>query len=397
VSAAAGKLRVLLTIPALEDLGVQHDIRALLNHWNRDKFHVALLVHKREGAFADQFRPDEEMIEVDRLIPDVRGARVLLRVLGYARAFRQFKPHAVISFVPYTNLASMYARPLSGQKFGLVVSEHAHVTASMLDAEAFHGAFLWFYRRRFSALYNHSADKVKCIAEESRRDLVDHHGILDAQTCLIHNPVEIEEVQHLGKEPAGHPWFEEAARAQVPLIVNVGRLAAQKRQDVLLEAFAQVRKTRPARLAFVGRGPWLERLEEQARRLGVAQDVVFLGFQRNPWRFMAKAAVLALSSDWEGLPCVLTEAMALRTPVVSARCPSGPSEMLLEGKGGLLVPCRDPAALAAGILDVLENPATAAARVETAYQALDRFRPERVTPQYEALAEEVARKAGVWP
>lgn len=396
MTGAPEKLRVLLAIPTLEDLGVQHDIRALLNHWNRDRFHVALLVHKREGAFADQFKPDEEMIEVDKLIPDLRGARVLLRVLGYARAFRQFKPHAVISFVPYTNLASVYARPLSGQRFGLVVSEHAHVTASMLDKEAFHGAFLWFYRRHFQALYNQSADKVKCIAGESLRDLIDHHGILASQTCLIHNPVEIEEVQALGQEAAGHPWFEEAERAKVPLVVCVGRLAAQKRQDVLLEAFAQVRKVRQARLAFVGRGPWLERLEQQAKRLGIADEVVFLGFQRNPWRFMAKAAVVALSSDWEGLPCVLTEAMALRTPVVSARCPSGPAEMLLEGKGGLLVPCRDPAALAAGILDVLGDPAAARARVEVAYAALDRFRPERVTPQYEALAEEVARKAGVW-
>jgi glycosyltransferase involved in cell wall biosynthesis len=393
----SARLRVILCIPDLQDLGVQHDIRALLRHWDRERFEPILLVHKREGAFADQFPPEQETVEVDKLIPDLRGARVLLRVLGYARAFRKLRPHAVISFVPYTNLAAMYARPLSGVRFGLAVSEHAHVTASMEDPEAFHGAFLWFYRRRFAALYNQRADRVKCIAEESRLDLVQRHGVRAEQTCLIHNPVEIEEVQALGAQPAGHPWFEPEGRAQAPVVINVGRLAWQKRHDLLLEAFALLRAQRPARLALVGRGPWQPKLEQQAKDLGIAGDVLFLGFQKNPWRFMAKADALALSSDWEGLPCVLTEAMALKLPIVSTRCPSGPTEMLLEGKGGLLVPCRDPSALASGLAEVLTDRPAAAARAEVAWAALDRFRPETVTPQYEALAEEVARKALAWP
>ena len=396
-TAAPGKLRVLLALPDLQDLGVQHDVRALLHHWDRERFTPALLVHKREGAFADQFPPTQETIEVDKLIPDVRGARILLRVLGYARAFRQFRPHAVISFVPYSNLAALYARPISGVRFGLAVSEHAHVTASMRDPEAFYGAFLWFYRRRFSALYNQRADKVKCIAEESRRDLIEHHGVRAEQTCLIYNPVEIDEVQKLALEPATHPWFESEETARVPLIVNVGRLSWQKRQDLLLTAFARLRAKRPVRLALVGRGPWLQRLEHQAAQLGISDDVVFLGFQRNPWRFLARASLFALSSDWEGLPCVLTEAMCLRKPVVSTRCPSGPAEMLLDGDGGLLVPCGDADALAAAMQDVLTRPEAARARVETAYAALGRFRPETVTPQYQALAEEIARRVGAWP
>ncbi len=384
------KIRVMLCVPNLEDLGVQHDVRCLMKYWDRTEFEPVMLLHKREGAFADQFPPEYASIETDRLIPDIPRARVLLRIAGYARAFRQFKPDAVISFVPYSNLASVWGRKLSGLKFGLAVSEHAHVTASLRDPESFSGAFGWYYRRHFASIYNERADLVKCIADESRRDLIEHHGIHAERVQLIYNPVDMEEVAKLSRDPVDDPWFSEEERAKRPLILNVGRLSRQKRQDLLLEAFAIVRRQRPARLAIVGRGIHLEKLRAQARTLGIEDDVRFLGFQRNPWRYMARATMLVMSSEWEGLPCVLTEAMSLRLPIVSTRCPSGPTEMLLEGKGGLLVPVDDAAALAAGLLDALDHPDAARARAEAAYAQLDRFRPEPVTRQYEALARKLA-------
>lgn len=384
------KLRVMLVVPDLQDLGVQHDVRCLMKYWNREKYLPVMLLHKREGAFADQFSREVEALEVDRFIPDVKKARVLFRVVGYARAFRAFKPDAVISFVPVTNLTSAWARPLSRRRFGLAVSEHAHVTASMKDGEAFNGAFLWYYRRTFPSIYNQRADLVKCIAEESRHDLIENHGIIGSRTRLIYNPVDMDEIVHVSREPVEHPWFDEKERARVPVVLNVGRLSSQKRQDLMLDAFAIVRRTRRARLAFVGRGPHLERLQARARSLGIEQDVVFLGFQRNPWKFMSKASMLAMSSQWEGLPCVLTEAMLLGLPIVSTRCPSGPTEMLLDGRGGLLVPMDDRHSLAAAVEQVLDDPTGARARADEASAHLDRFRPSNVTRQYEVLAEELA-------
>ena len=383
------KLRVMLCLPDLQDLGVQHDVRCLMRYWDREKFEPVMLVHKREGAFAAQFPDDLRSVEVDSYIPDVPMARVLLRVLGYARAFRDFRPDAVIAFVPYTNLAAAYARPLSKLKFGLAVSEHAHVSASMRDPEAFNGAFLWYYRRHFSGIYNARADLVKCIAEESRRDLIENHGIESARTRLIYNPVDLDEVAHLAREPVDDPWFSEEERTKTPVILNVGRLSRQKSQDLLLEAFARVRRTTRARLALVGRGPHLEGLRRRARELGVTENVRFVGFQRNPWKYMARSSMLVMSSVWEGLPCVLTEAMSLRLPIVSTRCPSGPTEMLLEGRGGVLVPVGDVAALESAIVQVLEEPDAARDRAEVAHAHVDRFRPEAVTRQYEALAREL--------
>jgi len=384
------KIKVLLAVPELEDLGVQHVLLSLMRHWDRERFEPTMLLHKRTGAFADQFPTEFSSIQVDERIVDIRGARIALRLWGYARIFREVRPDAVISLVPYSNLACAWGRALSGVDFGLAVSEHAHVTASMQDTEALTGPFFWVYRRAFPRVYNQQADLVTCVAEESRRDLVENHGIVASRTRLIHETADFDEVRSSGRLAADHPWFEDSERAKIPIIVNVGRLCSQKRQDVLLRAFAILRGKRRVRLAFVGRGDHLTRLEAMASSLGVRDDVVFLGFQKNPWRFMAHSDLLAVASDWEGLPCVIAEAMALSIPVVSTRCPSGPAEMLMDGEAGLLCRVGDPDDLARAILETLDDPVATGRRVATATEHLQRFDPRKVTRDYEALADELA-------
>jgi glycosyltransferase involved in cell wall biosynthesis len=389
-SAMSAKLRVLLSIPDLQDLGVQHDVRCLMKYWNRDRFEPAMLLHRRTGAFADQFSPDMASIEVDDFVLNVPKIRVLLRVLGYRRAFDEFRPDAVISFVPYCNLASAMAKRVARARFGLAVSEHAHVTASLADRDAFSAKpFLGFYRRSFPYIYNREADLVKCIAEESRQDLIEHHGITAAKTRLIHNPVDFDEVRRLARDAVDHPWFDPAERQRIPLFINVGRLAPQKQQDILLRAFAAVRSRGAARLAVVGRGDRETSLRSLAKELGIANDVVFMGFQRNPWKYMSRATATVLSSMWEGLPCVVTESMVLGVPVVSTRCPSGPTEMLLDGKAGYLCPVGDVEGLATAMQDVIGDPSGTTERVAVATENLHRFEPHNVTEQYERLAMEL--------
>lgn len=143
-----------------------------------------------------------------------------------------------------------------------------------------------------------------------------------------------------------------------------------------MRAFALLRKRRPVRLAILGEGSERAHLERLADELEIKRDVWLPGFIENPYRYIKRCSVLALSSRWEGLALVLVEGMALGVPVVSTDCPSGPREVLQGGKWGRLVPVSNSASLAQALEESLDEPIVAPA------EALARFDVERVVSQY---------------
>jgi glycosyltransferase involved in cell wall biosynthesis len=165
-------------------------------------------------------------------------------------------------------------------------------------------------------------------------------------------------VFRMAREPVLHQWF---APGEPPVIIGVGRLVKQKDYATLVRAFAKVRRRRPARLVILGRTDKREpnvqaELDALAESLGIAADFSILGFAENPYSYMARSAVLVSSSIYEGFGMVLAEALAVGTPVVATDCPSGPAEVLDNGRFGTLVPVGDPTAMAAGILKTIESP-----------------------------------------
>lgn len=152
------------------------------------------------------------------------------------------------------------------------------------------------------------------------------------------------------RAPLDHPWF---MPGEPPVVLGAGRLGRQKDFPTLIRAFSLLRAGRRARLVILG-GAREERrtaaeiaeLSALARSLGVADDVALPGPEANPFRFMARSAVFALSSAWEGFGNVLVEALACGCPVVSTDCPSGPAEILDGGRYGRLTPVGDASALA---------------------------------------------------
>jgi len=140
------------------------------------------------------------------------------------------------------------------------------------------------------------------------------------------------------------------------MILGVGRLTAQKDFITLLRAFARLRQRQPVRLVILGEGEARGELEALSEQLGVSEDVALPGFRSNAMAYMARSAVFALSSAWEGLPTVLIEALASGTRVVATDCPSGPREILQGGRLGALVPVGDAEALAEAVSAALNHP-----------------------------------------
>jgi glycosyltransferase involved in cell wall biosynthesis len=133
-----------------------------------------------------------------------------------------------------------------------------------------------------------------------------------------------------------------------PYVLGMGRLVPQKGFDLLVRAFAQIAARHPRHVLVIAGGGDRAPLERLALELGLGARVVLPGVL-DPAVAMRDADVFALSSRYEGFPNVLLEAMALGRPVVAARCPSGPDEVITEGVDGLLIAPEDPAALAAAL------------------------------------------------
>jgi glycosyltransferase involved in cell wall biosynthesis len=167
----------------------------------------------------------------------------------------------------------------------------------------------------------------------------------------IYNPHDIDKIQELSKEQINHPWLVDK---KYPVIINVGRLTYQKGQNILLKAFKIVSEKIESRLIILGEGPLFKQLKDLAKELGIENKVDFVGFQKNPFAFIANSDVFVLSSRWEGFPNVLIEAMACGVPVISTDCPSGTNEIIEDGVNGLLVPI-EVDKLAESLLWILTN------------------------------------------
>jgi glycosyltransferase involved in cell wall biosynthesis len=196
------------------------------------------------------------------------------------------------------------------------------------------------------------ADGIIAVSGGVADDLAQLIKIPRERIQVIYNPIVTPELFDKSKALLVHPWFKSG---EPPVLLAVGRLTVQKAFDVLIRAFAQVRKDHQVRLLILGEGEERTALETMIREYDMEEDISMPGFILNPYPYMAHAAAFVLSSRWEGLPTVLVEAMALGAPIISTDCPSGPREILLDGKYGQLVPVDDPFALAAAIVKSLQT------------------------------------------
>jgi glycosyltransferase involved in cell wall biosynthesis len=192
-------------------------------------------------------------------------------------------------------------------------------------------------------------------------------GLKDSRIERIYNPFDFSAIRARASEFTSLP--------DGPYVIHVGRFVPQKRHDVLLDAWLRVRA--PHRLILLTH-PDAD-LNKMIEARGLAHRVIVAGFQSNPYAWIAGADLLVLSSDHEGLPGVIIEALAVGTPVVSTDCPSGPREILSLAFPECLVPSGDAAALAHAIDIALSH------RPDVTLADLSPFAIEKVVADYERL------------
>lgn len=334
--------RIAFFIPSLIAGGAERVMVNIARGFAERGFLVDMVLTKASGPYLASLPGTVRVI-------DLGARRVLGGLLGLVRYLRRERPAVLVASLSHANVVALWARALARVRTRVYITEHNIALWEMPSGTADGGRLIPY----LVAAFYPWADGVIAVSHGVAQDIARRTKTAPERIHVIYNPVVTPEVLDGARATLDHPWFVCGAP---PVVLGVGRLTWEKSFVCLIRAFAIVRERRNARLIILGEGPERPRLEALVRELGLEADVQLPGFVNNPYAYMSRAAVFALSSASEGLPTALIEALATGTPVVSTDCPNGPREILRDGRLGRLVPVGDPAALAGSVTAVLEEP-----------------------------------------
>ncbi|CAA6825361.1 MAG: Glycosyl transferase, group 1 [uncultured Thiotrichaceae bacterium] len=347
--------------------GVERMVMNLVREFARTGIQVDLLVLRAQGPHLQNIPDNVNLIKL-------KNTHTLPSVPELARYLKKERPQYMLVAKDRAGRAALLARKFAGTDTKIVIRLGTNLSTALEKKSALSR---WFRTAPMKAFYA-SVDKVVAVSEGVRQDTLGLTELAPECVTVIRNPVITPEMDKAIAEKAEHPWFNDTA---ITLIMGLGRLSQQKDFATLIHAFALVRKVRPCRLIILGEGGKREELETLIDELNLSDAVSMPGFQSNPYAWLKHASVFVLSSLWEGSPNVLTEALAIGIPSVATLCPSGPDEVLQDGKYGELVPMQDSQAMSQAILKTLDSPLPA----ETIKLAVEEYRVDISAKKYLAL------------
>jgi glycosyltransferase involved in cell wall biosynthesis len=185
--------------------------------------------------------------------------------------------------------------------------------------------------------------------------------------------------------------FFETERVGGSHIVTLGRLSSQKNQKLLINAYSKIAgKYLETDLMIYGIGALKDELEEQIRTLGLSDRVRLMGLTKDVPTILAHAGYFVLSSDYEGMPNALMEALAIGVPCISTDCPcGGPRTLMKDGENGLLIPVGDESRLIEALDKLLSNQELADRLGQNAKEEAKKYRTEKVFEQWKEYVEEM--------
>ena len=363
-------MKLTLIISSLEQGGAERILSLLASAWAKRGTEVTLVTFDdREGV---AYSLDPAIILKSLGVPN-SAAGSFFRALGgngqrvrrLRRVVRQSRPDAVISFLDFPNIITLLAT--RGLGIPVIVSERANPEYVELKP-------VWKILRRL--LYPFSAALV-C---QTNAMITMLQRNIQVQGYAIPNPVVLPASFSSGTR--------RPAKAESRTVIAMGRLVPQKGFDMLLEAFSRVASKHPEwSLNVLGKGPLKAQLEAQAESLGLKTRVNFAGAVSDPFPVLRDADLFVFPSRFEGFGNALAEAMACGLPVISFDCQAGPSDMILDGVNGVLVPPEDVSAFADAMDDLMSRPAERVRLGGRASEVLERFSLDRILGMWDEVID----------
>jgi len=374
-----GLKKILFIIPSLGGGGAERVCLNILKYINREKFSPSLVLFEKKGVYLEKIPEDVVTYNL------TKRSRLDFFKLIFRLAYRVYpivKPDIVISFLNYANFINILSKVVSFSLKPSIISEHSY-TSRLLQFNRLRRIKMMLVKSIYPI-----ANEIIAVSKGIKKDLIQNFKIPSKKIKVIYNGVSLHEIKKLSRESVAIKLLN----GDIPIIITCGRLTYPKNFLLLLNAFSKVIKKHNAKLLILGEGEEKDNLVKLSRRLEIDNKVFFLGFQKNPFKYIARADVFVLSSLYEGFGNVIIEAMACGTPIVSTCCPSGPDEIITDGVNGLRVPVGDVDAMAKAIFRLLKDETLRKHLVKAGKNRAKDFRVEKMVAEYENVFENIFTK-----
>ena len=352
--------KLLIFINTLQSGGAERVVSLLLEHL-KDDFEIHLALYSNIVEFA--IPPEIKRLNLNEPLVQDKTIRFLKLPYISRKVYRYCKKNNInisVAFLYRPCYINALMKSLWGYKGHVIMCERTHQTTMQQSHSTIYRMF-----SKFMVMFSYKrADLVLANSYAMQTDLIENFKI-KTPVRVIYNPIDLGFIKTHINEDTGFVFDRDTF-----YFVNVGGFRKEKNHLLLIQAFF-ILKQLPCKLLIVGGGLMEEELKQKVQDMGLREKVIFTGFEKNPFKYVSRSDCFVLSSDVEGFPNVLIEALACGKPVISTDCSSGPRELLAPatnlhhrainnyeiGEYGILTPINDVTALAAAMKKMYEDAA----------------------------------------
>ena len=332
------KLKVLFFLQHLTSGGAERFVSLIIEKLDRELFEPMLVIYENKIEYPI---PDDVRLIV---IKKSRPWHVPFTITRLRKIIDDLCPHIVHS-------SMLFQSAIAGQAIRRSNTKPAWIARIVNNPDREKVGF--YLPWAISQLKR--ADLLMSVGTDTARRFLELYPWAKNHLRVFEGLKDFQQIDHLSAQTPAISMDDSSIS-----LVAVGRLAPQKRYDIMLAAFREVRQKHNVRLIILGEGPLRGKLEELIRLYGINDSVTLAGFVPNPYSIISRCDLFIMSSDFEGLPGALVEAQGLGLPAVSTDCNYGPREVIAHNTTGLLVPPGDHHALAGAIQSLLSDNAARA-------------------------------------
>jgi len=345
-----GAVKLLFLLPSFTFGGAERTSLNLLGGIDKSRFRVCLVTSRKifpyfEHIEIERFLAVEDLgIETwfcsfKTFIRDIRSIALLLK---------KEQPDLAFGMMHYPSALLVFAKKIFLRSAKVIVSPRGPSSEYLRHFEK--KFFRKGYLNRIFNFFCKYADGIVVPSRGMKEECVGQFSADPEKVTVISNCVDYDDIKRRCEEQVDldiPPGFQ--------LIATSGRLEREKNMPLVFKVFSQARRFRDLKLVVVGDGVEKENLIRLAQELGIDKDVIFTGFQRNPYKFIRRCDVFLHTCLFEGFANAIIEAMACGVPVVAVNCPYGPRDIIVQGESGFLVPMNDEKGMVDVLLQLTDN------------------------------------------